>query len=206
MTNRSLAFGVRRISMALAVAAAAIGAAPVLAQQPPDQAQLLQMLMQRMQGTQQGAAPFAMPVQQQQAVRPSAPQVTEAQLAAQLAGWADAKGPFATESYRDGFSIQGERILDPEGAILKFAVDPTTGDAAYLAEVGADQYALKLMRYGTGNALTIGTATRQQGVWTVETVSGVRAAAVFGAALMVVGAIAAFRTLRGVELPDLDGH
>jgi len=177
MTNRSFVQGTRRLSLALSVcAAAAIGVAPALAQQPPDQAQLLQMLMQRMQGAQPGETPFAMPMQQQQAVRPSAPQVSEAQLAAQLAAWADAKGPFATESFRDGFSIQGERMLDPEGAILKFAVDASTGDAAYLAEIGANQYALKLMRYRTGNPVTIGTATRQQGVWSMETVSGIRAA------------------------------
>lgn len=143
--------------------------------QQPDPAQLLQALMQRMQANgMQPPGGAAMP--QQAPVRPAQPVMTEAQLAAQLDTWGAAQGPYAIEGFRDGFSIGGDRILDPEGVILKYAVDHQTGDAAYLAEMGAGQYVVKVMRYGAGAPVTIATAHRQQGIWTVETVTGVRVA------------------------------
>lgn len=140
--------------------------------QQPDPAQLMQQLLLRMQA---GGLP-AQAAQPPVAQRPAQPAISEAQLGAQLAAWGQGQGPYATESFRDGFAIAGERVLDPEGVILKYAVDSQTGDAAYLAETGLGQYAIKLMRYGAGSPVTIATASRQTGVWAVETVTGVRVA------------------------------
>lgn len=171
---------IARFSLLPTVAALALcGALQAQAQtQQPDPNQLMQMLMQRMQQQQQGGGQMPYPgyaqQQQPQQQRPAA--IPEAQLAEQIGGWAAGQGPYAVEGFRDGFSIGGDRVLDPEGVILKYAVDSQTGDAAYLAEMGPGQYVIKVMRYGTGAPLTVATARRQQGVWTVETVTGVRVA------------------------------
>lgn len=135
--------------------------------------QVRQLLMQQMGGLAQTGqpAPMALPIQ-----RNTTPQVSEAAVGQQLAAWPQAQGPFSVNRFRDGFSINGERVLDPEGEIVQYAVDSLTGDAAYLMRVQPDQYLIKLMRHRAPAPMTIGGATRRAGQWTVETISGVRAA------------------------------
>jgi len=155
-------FAFSRLFIAVASSSVTIGAAA----QQPDPQQLLQMLLQR--GNMQASA-------QQAANRPALPKVSEAALAQQLATWPAANRPFAVERFRDGFSIEGERVLDSEGRIAQFAIDRVTGDAAYLMETMPGQFVIKLMRHLAGAPVTIATASRQMGTWSVETVSGVRA-------------------------------
>lgn len=137
--------------------------------QAPDPQQLQQMLMQQLGMLQQ---PQGAQAQQQQ--RPAA--LTEQALAQRLAGWPVAKGPFKIERFRDGFSIDNRRVLDPEGRIVQFAADSSTGDAAYMVETQPNNFLLKLMRHRAGAPVLLATATRQYGNWTVDTVTGVRVA------------------------------
>lgn len=150
------------------LSAGLLAAAAASQAQQLDPEQLRQLLTQR-------AGMFA-PLQQVAAApaRPAVPQVSEAALAQQLAAWPAANGPFAVEHFRDGFSIEGQRVLDPEGRIAQYAVDNATGDAAYLMEGAPGQYAIKLMRHRSGAPVTIASASRQMGVWSVETITGVR--------------------------------
>ena len=133
--------------------------------------QVRQLLQQQMGGLAPTEQPAAMLVP-----RNSTAQISEAALAKQLSSWPKSQGPFVVERFRDGFSINGERVLDPEGEITLYAVDSRTGDAAYLMKTQPDQYLIKLMRHRAAAPLTVGGATRRAGQWTVETVSGVRAA------------------------------
>lgn len=129
--------------------------------------QLLQQLIQQrlMQGGSQQAAQ----------ARPAAlPTTTEQALAQQLEDRAPAQGPFEVEKFRDGFSINKQRILDPEGQITKFAVDDRTGDYAYLVQGLPDQFTIKLARHQVGQAISVATAVRQGGTWMVETATGQR--------------------------------
>lgn len=133
-----------------------------------DPERLREMLLQRI-----GQGAYAQPPS---AVPSPMAQTSEAALAEQLAAWPSAKGPFVVERFRDGFAINGERVLDPEGTIVQYAVDGVTGDAAYLMRAQADQYLIKVMRHGGVAPLTLGSAARAGGQWTVETTTGVRAA------------------------------
>lgn len=133
--------------------------------------QQVQQMMQRL-----GLGQSQQQQQQQQAQRPMQAAMTEQALAQQLAAWAPAGGPFAVERFRDGFSIDRQRMLDPEGRIVQFNVDPASGDATYMVEMQPNLYTLKMMRHRTGMPVTIGTASRQFGNWSIETVTGVRVA------------------------------
>lgn len=142
-----------------------------LAAQTMNADQVRQLLLQQM-GT---LAPAAQPAPALAQRNTPAP-VSEAAVGQQLAAWPQAQGTFVVNRFRDGFSINGERVLDPEGEIVQYAVDSQTGDAAYLMKAQPDQYLIKLMRHRGPAPLTIGGATRRAGQWTVETISGVRAA------------------------------
>lgn len=131
-----------------------------------DADQMRQLLLQRLG---QVAPPAAAAPQ-----RVALPQISEAALAQQLATWPVAKGTYAVERFRDGFAVDGERVLDPEGRIVQYAVDSATGDAAYLMEGLPGQFTIKLMRHHAGAPLVIANATRQSGQWAVETATGVR--------------------------------
>lgn len=153
-------------SLALACASLYLGSVQA---QAPDPQQLQQMLMQQL-GMLQQPQGAAQPQQQRQ------PALTEQALAQRLATWPAAKGPFKIERFRDGFSIDNRRVLDPEGRIVQFAVDGATGDAAYMVEIQPNSFLLKLMRHRAGAPVLLATATRQYGNWTVDTVTGVRVA------------------------------
>ena len=129
--------------------------------------QFRQLLLQRMNSLKLLQSPV--PV-----IARSAPSLSEAALAEQLAARPAASGPFTVERFRDGFSINGERVLDPEGRIVQFSVDNATGEATYLMESSPGQAAIKLMRHGAGAAVTIASVSRYSGQWSIETVTGVR--------------------------------
>lgn len=152
---------------ASALAVATIAASPASAQ-PFDAQMLMQLLQQR--GIQQPTMPPAMA--QRQALAP----VSDAALAQRFSAWPAAAGPFELERFRDGFSINGRRVLDPEGRIEQYALDRKTGDYAYLVETFPGQYVLKTARHQSGAPVAIATAMRQQGVWMAETATGERLA------------------------------
>lgn len=108
--------------------------------------------------------------------RPAQGGSSEAALARLVSAWPRTKGAFAVERFRDGFAIAGERVLDPEGRIVLYSVDAATGNATYLVQGPAGQMAIKMMRFRSGAPLTIATASRQSGLWSVDTISGLRVA------------------------------
>ncbi len=104
------------------------------------------------------------------------PQGAEAGLATIIAGWPQSQGAFSVERFRDGFAMGGERILDPEGRIILYAADSATGNATYMLQGPSGQMTIKLMRFRAGASIPIGTASRTEGQWSIETASGVRVA------------------------------
>ena len=102
-------------------------------------------------------------------------EVSEQSLGERIAGWTSTSGPVMVEGFRDGFSIGGKRVLDPEGPIYRYAVDSKTGNAAYLVQTQPQQFVLKLLHHASGEVVQLGTASRQAGGWSVQTVTGVKA-------------------------------
>lgn len=106
--------------------------------------------------------------------QPTLPQTTEPALAEQIGQWPAAKGPFEIEQFRDGFSVNKQRILDPEGQIVKYAIDAKTGDYAYLVQRMPGQFVVKVARYQAAAPVAVAMAYQQSGMWTVETATGAR--------------------------------
>lgn len=164
---------IRHTAIALALSLGLGSAGAQQGNMPPEvQERLLKLLLQAQQ--QNGGAALQQPYAQQ-AQPPAAPRISEAALAQQMAAWPAQPGPFVMERFRDGFSVNGQRVLDPEGRIGQYALDGATGDISYTIEVAPNQFQIKLMRQG-GQPLVIGTASRLGGQWQVETVTGVRVA------------------------------
>lgn len=148
----------------------------------PQQQQLLQqlLLMQQRASTQLNAQPGLNPQQLQQ----QQPRLSEADLASRISAWPAVQGPFSMDRFRDGFAVNGQRVLDPEGRIIQYSLDGASGDIAYSIEMGPNQYQIKLTRQGVTQPVVIASASKQGGQWIVETVTGVR---VSGARLTLSG-------------------
>lgn len=106
-----------------------------------------------------------------QAVAPSVN--TEADFAAAFDKWKKLDSGVRFERFRDGFSINGTRYIDPEGTIVAYGFDAQSGDFTYLAQYNNGQYILKSGRaYSDGDPIEIGKAEKRGIQWTVTTTTG----------------------------------
>ncbi|WP_257977826.1 hypothetical protein [Burkholderia gladioli] len=98
---------------------------------------------------------------------------SEAQIGAQFAAFPTKNGPVDIEYRSDGFVVNGQVYVDPEGRISGCAYDVMTGDIGY-AVSGPSSVEIKLARGGTSvEPLQIATATQMpDGSWQVVTTSG----------------------------------
>jgi hypothetical protein len=130
--------------------------------QQPDAQTILQLLLQRGAATQQPLT--------------NAPQLTrmaEADLARSMAAWPPIAQRLTVERRRDGFIVNGQRVVDAEGRIVQYAYSSATGDITYVVETLPSQFVLKAMRFGNP-PIAIASGVRTNGVWSIETVSGQR--------------------------------
>jgi len=127
----------------------------------------MQLQQQRQRGVNPQSGYHALP-------KPAVASVTPQSLAQTLAKWPSIAGPFEVLPFRDGFSINGERILDPEGKMVKYALDSQTGDYAYMTQTTPTTFSIKLARHKAGSPVLVATATRHAGAWMVETATGER--------------------------------
>ena len=66
------------------------------------------------------------------------------------------------ERFRDGFAIDGQRYIDPEGKITSDGFDAQSGDLAYLAETRPGESLVKVGRaLSNADPMTIATAQKQ---------------------------------------------
>lgn len=111
-----------------------------------------------------GNVPMAAPAVAQPPTR------STAELAQQIAAL-PAPQPVQFEPRKDGFLINGQLMVDPEGKVGRAAVDPLTGDFAYLVQRMDGSQVLKRGR-GTAAPLTVGQVSARPGQWMVQTVDG----------------------------------
>ncbi|MEO3714931.1 hypothetical protein [Roseateles flavus] len=111
-------------------------------------------------------APLAAPAQ---AATPQPARAT-AELAQQIAAL-PAPHTVQVEQRKDGFVINGQLVVDPEGKVGRAAVDPLTGDFAYLVQRMDGVQLLKRGR-GTAAPFTVGQVSSRPGQWMLQTVDG----------------------------------
>lgn len=133
---------------------------------PAQLAMQKQMMQQMMQQKPQ--------VAQQQVVTPKVePQISEEELSNKLEKFEPLEQQVTIIRKKDGFDVNGMRFVDPEGKIVSYGYDVTTGDITYLAKNGLDTYVIKFTRaISDFEPVTIATAEREGPRWTVMTVTG----------------------------------
>ena len=96
----------------------------------------------------------------------------EAELGARYAALPPKSGDAEIEGRADGFLINGQPFIDPEGPITDYAFDVVSGNIGYVLE-GAGGQVVKVTRVGsTSEALKIATAREASGNWQVNTTTG----------------------------------
>lgn len=98
---------------------------------------------------------------------------SESDLAASFGKWTALAKGVKFERFRDGFSIDGTRYLDPEGQITAYGFDEQSGDFTYLVQKERGSFLLKTGRASiTEEPVEIGTVNFRNGLWNVTTITG----------------------------------
>lgn len=145
----------------------------------PEEQRMLLQLMLKQQGITGGAVPSLSALPSQSLTVPQAApipvQISEVELQAVLDKWPTSAKGSVFARYRDGFSINGSRYVDPEGQITAYGFDGLTGDFTYMAQIQAGTYVIKSGRaYSGADPVLIATAEKRGGLWNVSTVTGKR--------------------------------
>lgn len=158
---------VRKFALSLLLVSGVFASAISVAQPQPEltpeqQFELLKLLLGNQAKTQAQNAPA-----------PAAITKTEAELAAAFEQWKQLDQGVVFERFRDGFSINGTRHIDPEGTIIAYGFDAQTGDFTYLSDTGIGQFVVKSGRaFSNAEPVTIATAERRGPMWAVTTATG----------------------------------
>lgn len=118
----------------------------------------------------------SMPAQQMpaQAATAPLPAISEQQLAQTISKWPAKPALFEVSGRADGFDINGEPVLDPEGRIFSYAVNTVTGAATYARE---DQAGVKIKAVGVQRpypTAVIASGVRTAQGWEFHTATGQR--------------------------------
>ncbi|KHD05070.1 hypothetical protein PN36_18200 [Candidatus Thiomargarita nelsonii] len=70
----------------------------------------------------------------------------EKKLAAIFQSWESLDETVTIEPNKKGFTVNGQQFLDPDGKILKYAVNHSTGYVTYLLDTGLGEYVIKSSR------------------------------------------------------------
>jgi hypothetical protein len=100
---------------------------------------------------------------------------TEESLNAKILAFPASPKELKIEDQRDGFLVNGQSYIDPEGNITNFAFDVLTGDVTYSVQADRTNYIIKYAKAGTNrDGIPIATASRTNTGWSVQTVTGKR--------------------------------
>lgn len=147
---------------------------------PEEQQLLLQLLLKKQQAGSQPAAPSAQQGLQPtshlsilQPVTVAASTRTESDFNVIFAGYPKLNAGVTFERLRDGFSVNGNRYIDPEGTIVSYGFDILSGDFTYVAQTTPGNFVIKSGRaLVSGDPVTIAVAEKRAAQWLVTTVTG----------------------------------
>lgn len=142
--------------LAIGLAQAAHAEMPVITPQLLEQLQALQAAQQKQAEAAKGGA-----------IQP------EQDVLAQISKWPAAAKGLVIEGLKDGFKVNNQRFIDPEGVITRYSSDPTTGNVGYLVRQDAANFVIKVSRVGVNvDPVTVASATFTGSEWKVTTASG----------------------------------
>jgi hypothetical protein len=98
--------------------------------------------------------------------------VSEEQIAAQIACFPPKTGGVSIRQRREGFTVNDQPVVDPEGRITMYGFDVITGDITFAVDTPSGTV-VKFMRAGVSMPpVRIATASRGNAGWSVQTASG----------------------------------
>lgn len=140
-----------------------------------DMTQIQQMIQQRLQA--QGMGGNIPMYNMQQSISPTQPLqiISQDDLTKKIESLGLSKSFVIFDKRKDGFSINGKAYIDPEGKIIKYGYDGTTGLATYMTEVTQGQYTIKTIQATADKeAVEIARASHQGETWDVMSATGKR--------------------------------
>jgi hypothetical protein len=106
------------------------------------------------------------------AAAPAGTPVSEGQIAAQIAHFPPKTGGVAIRQRREGFTVNDQPVVDPEGRITMYGFDVITGDITFAVETPSVTV-VKFMRAGVSMPpVRIATAVQGNAGWSVQTAGG----------------------------------
>jgi hypothetical protein len=100
---------------------------------------------------------------------------TEASLGAKIAALPHSQGGVQFERLRDGFTVNGQRYVDPEGRIVTFGFDSKSADFTDVVQVSPTDFVIKFGRALPGvTPIKIAQASKIGNEWSITTVAGER--------------------------------
>jgi len=104
---------------------------------------------------------------------PLSEEEAEKRLAAIFQSWENLEQSVTIAPNKDGFTVNGEQFLDPDGKIVKFAANHATGDVSYLVDKGYG-YVIKTSRVPqVKQAITIATVNQSgNGILSIQMMNG----------------------------------
>jgi len=137
---------------------------------------------------------------------------SEAQVGETIADWMVSTG-IELKSRRDGFEVNGQPFIDPEGTMYSYAYDVTNGLITYAVKTARGIIIKALNSKNIGQSIVIGTGTLSQSGWQVQTTSGKQLAGdtltVLSDGFMIGRAASAFRYQSGIGVKSIaipDGY
>lgn len=149
---------------------------------PEEQRMLLQLLLKKQQPAssqpvaplpQQGWQPTPQSSTLQQAPVVATSSKTEADFNDLFASYQKLNAGVTFERLKDGFSVNGNRYIDPEGTISSYGFDILSGDFTYVAQTTPGSYVIKSGRaLVQSDPVIIATAEKRGAQWLITTITG----------------------------------
>jgi hypothetical protein len=105
---------------------------------------------------------------------PTEKALTEDTLSQKISSRPKLAEPVVFKKQKDGFDVNGQRFVDPEGRIGLYGFDSLTGDVTYIAQAAnRGEYLIKNVRVNSGQpAITIARARETGNGWNIVTETG----------------------------------
>lgn len=133
---------------------------------------------------------------------PALPQVPQATLLKQIKAHTEAAKPTTFERRRDGFSFNGQPMLDVQGTITAFGADNQTGNVTYAVQVAPGLALLKFRNVNSDlEPIVLGQISQQGDINTLQTVTGQSAS---GSAFIPTSRGAVLRREAGLVTYDIE--
>ena len=138
---------------------------------------------------------------------PASASMTEDQLAKAMSQWPAKPELFKVTERKDGFDINGDPVLDPEGRIFNYAVNTITGAATYAVQSNASVTIKSVAPAAPYSTVTIATGVQGANGWEFLTATGQRLAgstlSVLSDGFMLGRGSAAFRYRAGSGISNV---